>query len=76
MLIFLCASDVAFADVPENQVEEVNHLLTFVKNNGCIITRNGTDHPAEKGFRHINNKYEYFRNEIKNTEVFYNVFSN
>ena len=43
----------ALADVPAGQVKEVMHLLDFVKNSGCIINRNGTDHPAEKGISYI-----------------------
>jgi hypothetical protein len=58
------------ADVPPNQVNEVNHLLAFVKNSGCTIYRNGTNHPANKGVSHIENKYDYFRDDIKNTEDF------
>ena len=60
----------ANADVPAGQVKEVNHLLDFVKNSGCVINRNGTDHPAEKGIEHIEMKYDYFRDDIKNTEEF------
>ena len=62
--------DVALADVPAGQVKEVNHLLGFVKNSGCIINRNGTDHPAAEGVSHIENKYDYFRDDIKSTEDF------
>ena len=60
----------ANADVAADQVSEVNHLLAFVKNSGCTINRNGTDHPAEKGISHIQKKYDYFRDDIGNTEEF------
>jgi len=62
--------NIALADVSADQVKEVNHLLAFVKNSGCIINRNGTDHPAEKGLSHIEMKYDYFRDDIKSTEDF------
>ena len=58
------------ADVPAGQVKEVNHLLAFVKNSGCVINRNGTDHPAVKGISHIEKKYDYFRDDINSTEEF------
>jgi len=58
------------ADVPAEQVKEVNHLLGFVKNSGCVINRNGSDHPAEKGVDHIELKYDYFRDDIHSTEAF------
>ena len=60
----------ANADVPSNQVDEVSYLLAFVKNSGCTINRNGTDYPAKKGVGHIENKYDYFRDDIQNTENF------
>lgn len=52
----LAISELTMADVPPEQVKEVNHLLAFVKNSGCIINRNGSDHPAEKSVNHIEMK--------------------
>ncbi len=69
-VIYLCAASAVSADVPAEQVAEVNHLFAFIKNSGCIINRNGTDYPAEKGLQHITKKYDYFRGDIKNTEDF------
>ncbi len=69
-LLCLFINNIAFADVPVNQLKEVNHLLAFVKNSGCIINRNGTDYSAEKGISHIEMKYDYFRDDIKSTEDF------
>ena len=66
----LLISNIAVADVPANQVIEVNHLLAFVKESGCIINRNGTEHPAVKGISHIEKKYDYFRDDITSTEEF------
>lgn len=63
-------SNAAFADVPPEQLGEVEHLLAFVKNSDCIINRNGTDHPADKGISHIETKYDYFRDDISSTEEF------
>jgi len=68
--IYLFLLNTANADVPAGQVKEVDHLLAYVKNSGCVINRNGTDHPAEKGIEHIEMKYDYFRDDIKNTEEF------
>jgi hypothetical protein len=66
----LFINNIAFADVPANQLKEVDHLLAFVKNSGCIINRNGTDYQATKGISHIEMKYDYFRDDINNTEDF------
>ncbi len=66
----LLVSSIVHADVQPEQIKEVNHLLNFVKHSGCTINRNGTDHPAEKGISHIQKKYDYFRDDIDNTEEF------
>ena len=52
------------------QLQEINHLLAFVKNSGCLINRNGAEYPAENGARHIKNKYKYFKSEINDTDDF------
>ena len=70
LILFTLVFNAALADVPADQVKEVDHLLAYVKNSGCIINRNGTDYPAEKGISHIEKKYDYFRDDIKNTEDF------
>ena len=68
--ICISFSSLLFADVPSNQVKEVSHLLNFIRNSDCIINRNGSEHSGEKGVKHIERKYEYFRDDIKNTEDF------
>ncbi len=71
-LILICViyNGLVFADVPASQASEVKHLLDFVRNSKCIISRNGTEYSGEKGVKHIENKYDYFRDDIKNTEDF------
>ena len=70
LIVCVLASTSAYADVTENQLKEVVHLLDFIKKSDCIINRNGTDHTAEKGVVHIENKYKYFKDKIKRTEDF------
>ena len=70
LAVLIVVAESAMADVPDSQIKEVDHLLAFVKNSGCTINRNGTDHPAKKGVSHIENKYDYFRDDIKSTEEF------
>lgn len=69
LLLPLLSSNVV-ADVPADQVKEVNHLIHFVKTSDCRLTRNGTEHPPAKSAAHIEKKYNYFRNKIKSTEDF------
>ena len=59
-----------FADVPESQKSEVEHLLEFVETSDCTFERNGKKHGAEKGYKHIKNKYWFFKNKITSTEEF------
>ena len=73
IIIYLLLANAALADVPVEQVDEVNHLLEFVKNSQCVINRNGTDHSAEKAVKHIQSKYDYYRNKIETTEDFINL---
>lgn len=58
------------ADVPASQQAEVEHLLSFVKNSGCTLDRNGTTHQGAEAVNHIQIKYDYFRDDIKTTEDF------
>ena len=69
-VIFIFAGIDARADVPENKIAEVNHLINFVKTSDCVLNRNGTDHSGEKSVAHIQKKYKYFRKKIKSTEDF------
>ena len=66
--VIIC--NVVFADVPADQLKEVQHLLDYVKDSGCIINRNGFDYPANKGVYHIKRKYDYFSDNINSTEDF------
>ena len=70
LTVFIFVTNTVYADVPDEQVVEVNYLLDFVKNSGCIINRNGTEHHAAKGISHIEKKYDYFRDDITSTEDF------
>lgn len=69
-LIGVLSSSSINADVPNSQKNEVAHLLTFVKDSGCTLTRNGSSHTAIEGVSHIENKYDYFRDDIQSTEDF------
>jgi len=66
----LCHNGFAIADVPDDQVSEVEHLLAYVENSGCIFIRNGDQHSAADSVSHIMKKYDYYRDDIKTTEDF------
>ena len=64
-LLCLCGS--VIADVPGNQVVEVEHLLAYVESSGCTFIRNGDQHAAADSVSHIQKKYDYYRDDIENT---------
>ena len=70
VFLFLFLSGVS-ADVPEEQVAEVEHLINYLADSdNCRMIRNGRSHSAKDGAKHMRRKYNYFRDEISNTEEF------
>jgi len=69
-LLFFYLSGVVGADVPETQNAEVQHLIDYLKTSGCEMERNGSRHDAEEAVKHIQKKYDYYRDDIKTTEDF------
>ena len=69
-LLCLFLSSVS-ADVPEQQVAEVEHLIDYLADSDdCRMIRNGKSYSAEDGAEHMRRKYDYFRGEISSTEEF------
>ena len=62
--------NVAFADVPEEQKQEVEHLLEFIRTSPCVFVRNGREYQGDWAHRHVTRKYAYFRDRITSTEEF------
>ena len=50
--------------------EEINHLLEFVASTTCQYERNGNVYDGARAVKHINRKYEYFKDEINSAEDF------
>lgn len=57
----------AFASDIKN---EIDHLLAFVENTTCQYERNGVLHVGSDAVKHINTKYNYFKDEINSAESF------
>ncbi len=68
--IMLLFSSVVSADVPPEARHEVDHLISFVGNTSCQIERNWTSHNGPEAISHIQQKYDYLREDIKTTEQF------
>lgn len=67
--LLLTASDLA-ADVPPAQSSEVDHLISYLENSGCVMIRNGKEYEGSEGADHVRRKYDHFRDEIDSTESF------
>jgi hypothetical protein len=69
-LLCLFLSSVS-ADVPEEQVPEVEHLNNYLADSDdCRMIRNGKSYSAQDGAEHMRRKYNYFRDKISSTEEF------
>jgi hypothetical protein len=70
LILSLGGWTVSRADVPEAQKLEVQHLLDYLANSGCLMERNGDKHDTEEAVEHIARKYNYYKDDIKTTEDF------
>jgi hypothetical protein len=50
--------------------QEINHLLGFVASTTCQYERNGNVYDGARAVKHINRKYEYFKDDINSAEHF------
>jgi hypothetical protein len=66
-LTFSAAGD---ADVPAAQVAEVEHLIAYLAGSDCRMVRNGKSYSGWDAAKHVQRKYDYFRNDIGSTEEF------
>ena len=68
--IFLLLSCGVWADVPEEQKAEVEHLILYLQNSGCDMVRNGKAYTGVDGAGHVRRKYQHFMKKISSTEEF------
>ena len=69
ILIFLLYPNVTYAQTGSMQYE-IDHLIDYIENSGCIFIRNGRNHSPEEAIQHIIRKLEYFKKKITTTEAF------
>jgi len=54
-----------FADVYAAEAnEEIEHLLGFVEDSGCIFERNGSTYDSREARSHIQRKYDYIKKRV------------
>jgi len=70
ILIFvLVYTGSVFASSPV-MLNEINHLLAYVKQTNCQFQRNGKSYNGKEAVEHIKNKYDYYIDDIDSTEKF------
>jgi len=70
LTIVLFFASIANADIPPATQHEVQHLINFVSKSSCQIFRNGSAHDGPEAIKHIQKKYNYYRDDIRTTEQF------
>jgi hypothetical protein len=50
--------------------DEIEHLLSFVAESGCIFERNGTRYDSVEARVHIQRKYDHIKDRVNSTEDF------
>ncbi len=53
-----------------NTEQEIQHLLKYVGNTNCQYERNGSVHTGAEAVKHIEKKYNYFKDDIVSAEDF------
>jgi hypothetical protein len=69
VLIFLFYPNVTYTQTG-SMLFEIDYLIDYIKNSGCIFIRNDRNHSPKEAVQHINHKFEYFKDKITTTESF------
>jgi len=70
MLASLVASAGGWSKPPGNTASTIEYLLEYVADSGLIFIRNSQRHNAADAARHMNDKYQYYREKIGTPEDF------
>jgi len=52
--------------------QEIDHLLFYIEESGCVFIRNNKEYSAAEARDHIENKYAYVKRWVEKTEDFIN----
>ena len=69
-VLLLMASNSAAAQQAEDLDTTIEHLITYVKDSGVTFERNFSSHDSVDAARHIEKKYQHFKDEIDTPEKF------
>lgn len=70
MIKILCSIVFLFSISSHANTIEINHLIEFVSLTSCSYERNGDLHTGPEAAKHIQKKYQYYKDDINSTEDF------
>lgn len=68
ILLIFCSS--ANSKPNQSSFDEIEFLIAVVTQSECTFNRNGNDYRGSEAIEHIKKKYDYFKDDIKNTKDF------
>ncbi len=68
--ILYCSISYSHSKTSDTTSLEIQHLLLYIKNSGCKLERNGKKYGGTKSYKHIQKKYEHYKNKINTAEEF------
>jgi len=66
-LLLMCSLTTARADPLQ---DEIAYLIDFVRHSSCTFIRNGTEYDGAAAADHVQEKYDYYKGDIKTVEQF------
>jgi len=70
ILLLLSSAMSVFADLTDQNLKEIDYLIALVERSDCRFVRNGITYKGSEAISHINRKFDYFKEEINDTEAF------
>jgi hypothetical protein len=70
--VFLLAADIGKTGALENEdtVQTVEYLISVIAGSNLTFIRNGQCYGGKEAAKHLSDKYDYFRSQIKTPETF------
>lgn len=70
ILTIILFSSLFISNYCQANQQEIDSLLSFIKNTSCQYERNGTRYNGVEAAKHVRKKYNYYLDDIKTTEDF------
>jgi hypothetical protein len=70
LALFVAAFVLAVPALAHSMTEEIDHLLGFIAASPCAFIRNDVEYDGAHAVAHIQDKYDYYKSEIRSAEDF------